>query len=272
MDADNQIRWLSSKRLEGSYSDVGGLIYEATGWERAYELWEHAEDILAKPQTEAYLADAITNLKRAVNHRISILQETYHFDKIPGYEAPRRSLEQLAYWGIIRPSMLRQLTDIRNAIEHENATPPGQQRCLEFLDLVWYFLRSTDILCTSVPGDLEAQELDSARGLTISLKSTSPWRVEFSGWLARSEVSEIEIPGWIEAISKVWHTGQSAKAIRNDADVQTLEDDDLLVSGEILGPPMVYARLAKLFFDSRLFSGYSHHTETDTNRRSWSHR
>ncbi len=38
---------------------------------------------------------------------------------------------------------MKQLLAIRNDIEHRDVKPPSTEKCLELLDAVWYFLKST---------------------------------------------------------------------------------------------------------------------------------
>ena len=71
----------------------------------------------------------------------------------------RGNLEFLYQLGIIRPSILRYLMEVRNNIEHNDAQPPALGRCNELLDIMWYFLRATDIIvqrkCTSIEYNLD---------------------------------------------------------------------------------------------------------------------
>ncbi|MGE8001334.1 hypothetical protein ACQKOF_22335 [Lysinibacillus sp. NPDC093190] len=46
-----------------------------------------------------------------------------------------------------------------DGIEHNNEKPPSYERCLELLDVVWYFLKSTDSMVQFAVKDL-AFELD----------------------------------------------------------------------------------------------------------------
>src|SRR5438067_7282171 len=40
----------------------------------------------------------------------------------------------------------RGLLEVRNDVKYSDATPPDLARCHEFVDIVWYFLRSTDAM------------------------------------------------------------------------------------------------------------------------------
>ncbi len=48
-------------------------------WFRAYEIWEHADLILQQTCNEFRLIDAATTLKRAVDHRLRLLDKLYKF-------------------------------------------------------------------------------------------------------------------------------------------------------------------------------------------------
>jgi hypothetical protein len=99
---------------------------------RSYEMWRLAESKTG--------LDTVLWLNRAVNLRMRLLTQRYNMRSILT-EPPSKDAEILARIGIIRPWMHRTLTDLHNALE---AVPI--ERCSEFIDAVWYFLRSTDSL------------------------------------------------------------------------------------------------------------------------------
>jgi hypothetical protein len=119
-------------------------------WFRAYEIWEHADLILQQTCNKFHLIDAITSLKRAVNHRLRLLDKLYKFKRIPIKEKPSELLQILHYMDIVRPIMVEKLIQIRNAVEHEDASPPDYEACKVFSEFVWYFLRSTDNLVREI--------------------------------------------------------------------------------------------------------------------------
>jgi len=90
---------------------------------RAYEIWNHAEQILKGAISDFQLVDVITTLKRSIDQRIRTLNEIYSFDAIPLKNKPADILSLLESLDIVRPLMFRNLLEIRNAVEHEDARP-----------------------------------------------------------------------------------------------------------------------------------------------------
>ncbi|MBC6451599.1 hypothetical protein [Actinokineospora xionganensis] len=101
---------------------------------RSYEMWR-----LAEAKTGL---DTVLWLNRAVNLRMRLLTQRYNMRSILT-DAPPKDAEILARIGIIRPQMHRTLRDLHQALE-TSAEPT--ERLAEFVDAVWYFLRSTDNL------------------------------------------------------------------------------------------------------------------------------
>jgi len=138
--------WISNEVLNWDcYYESAEILEKARG-RRAYKIWEHAKQLIESNETEFYLADGITNLKRALNQRLQYIEELYDFKSININNKPKGYLELLEIFGVVRPFLMKQLFEIRNDIEHRDATPPSIQRCTELLDVVWYFLKSTDTL------------------------------------------------------------------------------------------------------------------------------
>lgn len=117
---------------------------------RSYEIWERANNLVEKNETQFDLSDGITNLKRSLNHRLQLIEKIYNFKKINFDNMPKGYLELLESYGIVRPYLMKTLMQIRNDIEHNDAIPPNQLRCKELADVVWYFLKSTDSIVLTV--------------------------------------------------------------------------------------------------------------------------
>jgi len=137
-------------------------------WKRAYVIWSHANDILKVSNTDLFCIDAVSTLKRAIDHRIKLLFEIYRFKDIPIKEKPSGHYEILHHFGIIRSRMVKKLIEIRNKIEHEAAFPPDEEACRDYVELTWYFLRSTDFLVRQVTHRLASR----LRKVTLTLNIT----------------------------------------------------------------------------------------------------
>lgn len=172
---------------------------------RSYKMWRHAESKVTPNAPDLDLADSILWLNRAVNLRTVSLYKDH------GLRAIARSLgmnrarptEVMAEIGLIRPRMLRELTVLRNAVEHEDADPPSLQRCQEFSEFVWYFLRSTDNVARSKLDHLDLRAYSSTGGISIDFEADDA-RLSIYGQLSIEQVSWIRRDDWtsIELLEK----------------------------------------------------------------------
>lgn len=241
MKAETNTVWISAELLDWDYNPTSSGSTKID-WYRPYDIWSHAEELLNKPTTNLYLVDAITTLKRAVNQRLSQLNEIYCFDQIPVTEKPKRLLEQLAFWELVRPSMLKQLIDIRNAVEHEDAVPPTQERCFEFLDFVWYFLRSTDFLARTLIDEVEFEDDEIHYRIDLFINPNPNWDIKLGGSISHSMLSLTDISGWIRLELEHMQTveqflsalGGSSKPYF-ERKYQHHQPNDLVISGKVLG-------------------------------------
>ena len=123
---------------------VESFSYASEDWEHSYSFFCHSEKLLSYATENHFLIDAISNLKRAVDHRIKHIAKTYKLKKTACYALKKNIWDTLAELELIKPVMLGKLIEIRNTVEHKFTDPPSQARCIELSEFVWYFLRSTD--------------------------------------------------------------------------------------------------------------------------------
>ena len=136
--------WVSNEILFWESPGAGGKIVEKEERERAYKIWNHANQLIEEAKDEFHLSDGIIDLKRALNHRLMKIEEYYGFKRnIPEYKKIPY-LEILDKIEIIRPLLLKTLLQVRNGIEHNDNEPPEKERCQELSDAVWLFLKVTD--------------------------------------------------------------------------------------------------------------------------------
>ncbi len=121
---------------------------------RAYELFERSEILLERDMTFDARSECILSLKRTINHRLKTIEKIYSLRSIGLPNKPNGYLELLELCGLVRPLFLKKLMKIRNSIEHEDTNPPSYKECREFLDVVWYFLKSTDGLVSNKPTEV----------------------------------------------------------------------------------------------------------------------
>ena len=148
-----------------------GTLYSNPGEEdikRAYELWDHAESLVKDASNAFQLADALSNLKRALNKRLMQIESLYKIKQL--FSKNQAFLETLNEVGIVRPFIIKQLFDIRNGIEHNDKPVPSVSRCRELLDATWYFLRSTDAVCSYYRNEIQYNPKSFLDGHFCSLK------------------------------------------------------------------------------------------------------
>ncbi|WP_413379104.1 hypothetical protein [Paenibacillus taichungensis] len=196
--------WLSPKVFQWRAEIDGSYCNEPTLYKRPYEIWKHAERILNRQANHFQRVDAICALKRAVNSRLNTLQNEYKFNLIPLSDVPKKPLQQLEYFGIIRPFILNKLIDIRNQIEHEDMNPPTLVQCREFLDVSWYFLKATDSYVHYITDGycliLESNDETEAVSLRMETSPEKNWDLEISIWLPDESpyISKELRDGWLQ--------------------------------------------------------------------------
>jgi hypothetical protein len=189
--------WLNPSIFEWPAS-IGQLdVHEIDSVVRAYELHSHAEKRLTHAETALDRVDVVGTLKRSIDHRVRLLDSIYDLQSIPITSKPRRKFDILAYFGVARPLMVAELWKIRNAVEHEDADPPTVEELHRFLDLTWYFLRSTDhLVLRSATGLLfELGHGIAEPGFEIEIEPRK-WTLALTGRLDRDLVSRDPVPGW----------------------------------------------------------------------------
>lgn len=200
--------WISSKTLRWpSYSESNLVL---NGDKRPYDLLHHAEELLEINTSSFYRTDAIFSLKRAIDNRVYSLQNLYKLKEIPINNFPKKPIDQLTSLGVIRPYMLEELRNIRNSIEHEDTSPPSYKECLGYIDLVWYFLKSTDSLVFFLHDtwlltpDIFHDQDENHQFLEVFLNVESnhenliDWNFNIRARLNKDNVSEQKKENWIE--------------------------------------------------------------------------
>jgi hypothetical protein len=166
----------------------GGTINDESRVQRPYALVSHAESLTHGLPTEFEIADAVANLKRAINHRLQLLEENYSFAK--AFPKNVGVLERLEKVNLARPYLIKQLFSLRNDIEHYDAPPPSLGRCRELIDLTWYFLKATDAASRTVSDTLEYT--------CVSDDDSEKPELEFTAKLISVEERKFDISGWFK--------------------------------------------------------------------------
>lgn len=148
---------LSSGAIESSYSEI----------HRAYEVFNRASTFITLDSNKFDLSDGILNLKRSIDIRLKLIEKIYKFKKLIVVDKPKHCIDMLAYIGLIRPLVLKELFIFRNGIEHKDANPPSVKKCINLLDATWYFLKSTDGLVETTRNAFELFDRHSCGDINI---------------------------------------------------------------------------------------------------------
>lgn len=145
------------KIKDEDFSYASSSFQECLSIEKGYSIIDHAYDAINNNDDDLYLADAISNLRKAVNYRITDIFNNLGINNLIMPLGKDKKLEKLEFLGIVKPLLINKLLTIRNGIEYEGANPPNKEECKELIDVVWYFYRSTDIYCSRTPEDWELE-------------------------------------------------------------------------------------------------------------------
>jgi hypothetical protein len=254
--------WLTSGILNWE-SDVDSWTgYEDESWRRVYAIWNHAEHLLRQPSTEFGCVDAITTLKRVIKYRIRHLNEIYEFRQIPVKNKPSDTLELMSYLGIVRPKMVQKLIEVRNAVEHQDAKPPNQDVCLDFLEFTWYFLRSTDMLVRRPVSGISlsptGDDIDPKYyGVSIEFGPGEGWIPKIIAWVEPSLISLQPIDDWFSLKVEETETREAmATRLKEPVDPTGWDSGrgknpkDMYIRAEIRGPSHHLLRLYQVYFET----------------------
>lgn len=191
--------WLSHKIFEDYLPCIGGKSISSVVRKRAYDLWNHANNLIQNATTDFQLEDGIIDLKRALNHRLKLIEQLYGFKKNISAYKNIPYLEILEKLSIIKPSLLKKLLIIRNNIEHNDFSAPEQERCLELSDVVWYFLKSTDQMCNLLYNDIECLDEDNDNCFfSIKIDYEKNFTISMRGLLNKKDLSSSYRDSYLE--------------------------------------------------------------------------
>ncbi|QUM86995.1 hypothetical protein [Moritella sp. 28] len=232
--------WISPTCFNECHEECGHLTSKREV-KRAVNIWEHARNCLERDNlTEFDRSDSIGWLKRALNQRLKLIEYIYSLKNFALPDSPKGYLEYLATLNVVRPFMLKTLMAVRNDIEHNDAAPPDMERCLELLDLVWYFIRSTDELVKtrqSSVGFLDSfdENGESPYWISLDIKFDEPYLISVNGWVEATKYSSEYKDGWFEvSCVEVGTKGQRWPDCQNHSDKR---DEDLWIQGELKALP-----------------------------------
>ena len=252
-------RWLSPEILAWQALSFVGDPPNEDLVSRSYAMLEHAEKLLQHPSSDLSLVDVVTTLRRAVDRRVRALHAVYSFRTIPVRDKPNDPLLLLEFFGIVRSRMFQKLVDIRNAVEHEDATPPDLETCKDFAEFTWYFLRSTDRILQNVTDGFELQPFghdERYYSLRVTYGPENSWKPSVWGWIRPGMMIERPEAEWIYLNLEKSETRKELTkrlrgtpgAVKRNEDGRGRNSNDVCISGEVRGPASAILRISKTYF------------------------
>lgn len=251
--------WLSPDIIEWDLFLQSWWSADKESIRRPYAHWAHAERILSSAESEFHLTDVVTTLKRAVDHRLRLLNDCYKWKRLPVQGLPKGQLQLLEFIGVARHMMINRLVEIRNRIEHADQSPPSCQDCIELVEFVWYFLKSTDSLLIRIPTDIGLEEkagMPDSRWVELQIGPEENWAIKVRGHLPRGMLTQSMHDDWLRLKLERVETradfiGRSKHFDENALEYHRLRNpDDLLFNGNIIGPSDRVMDLVRLYFSA----------------------
>lgn len=218
---------------------------------RPYQLLSHAESLLSADSTREARADALINLRRAIDLRVRHLNERFNLKAVPISDKPKAALELLEFFGLVRPIMASNLIETRNAIEHEDEPPPEPNRLKEMVEFTWYFLRSSDFqIQPSGPLNfdsprLEKSDSDDSRAppyrisVEIDPNGQPPWEPTIKGFVPAFALLEHPKDGYValEMVLSQSRTEreQYSERLWWEKRAQVAAEDDIFITAKVRG-------------------------------------
>jgi hypothetical protein len=255
---DKKPVWINPQVLQWLTFSQGGSEPDVSIRLRAYEMWSHAEKLLSHATSDLQVVDVITILKRSIDHRLRALNSIYTFKDIPVRSNPSELLSLLEFFDIVRPLMFRNLLDIRNAVEHEDAAPPEIKTTQVFLEFTWYFLRSTDRLLQLVANNIAlypSNEDEDYYWLDFEYGPTNLWNPSLRGWISANLFATHAIENWIVLYASRVETvdelqGTAPNSNTNERYNRPRKLGDAYLHGDVRGSENALTQLTKIYFSA----------------------
>lgn len=215
--------------------------WEGEHWdevEEDYKRWNHLRDNLTSKASIYEMEDFIVGAKRLINHRTKKLFLLYGLKQNLIQNAKKGDFYILQELDIARPYLLNKLREIRNEIEHKFSLSVNLEACQDYLDICWYYLRSTDYFFTHPASQLV--KLSSSRETSKSeiyyirfdYKTKS---LSFSGLIHREDITDNS-------------DQNSAEIDIISQEIVHRHQDILKVYGTVVGSEKVILNIFKNFF------------------------
>jgi hypothetical protein len=215
--------WISDDVLKWTPQTESGVFLDVRNTQRSYDHLFRAEHFLNSPgQTSAAdRADCISNLRKCLTHRLHLFERIYNLRGLASVGKKHSYLTILAEFGVVRPFLLQRLLRVRNAIEYRDVIPPSAARCGEFIDVTWYFLRSTDSLLSVqragfILRSIDSSDAESPYWMSSDISYRPRFKATVTGWIPfelvfkSPQTSAIQFRGDIHTRGQRWPKGEHA--------------------------------------------------------------
>lgn len=164
---------------------------------RSYEYWERSEQLLRSSESNEFdFRDAIANLKRSVDIRFKLIEKIYNLRSLEQKGCKKHYTDILANYSVIRPLIIESLFNLRNKLEHADADPPLKDRVLDYVDVVWYFLKSTDGICKTKVLSIGWDDFEGKNHFEIKYEDISSLLITINGNISNQYLSKKSIDDW----------------------------------------------------------------------------
>jgi hypothetical protein len=150
---------------------------------KPYTIISHVEQRLSDESSDLDRVEYIYNINRAIEFRIARLRSVFALDELR-VGKQERYIEILARLGLVRPLVLNEIRKLRNAVTHrEDAAAPSLDTVKLYLDVAWYFLRSTDWVFSYIEVDYSFERYDESSKTSryhgvLKMSPHANWRIE----------------------------------------------------------------------------------------------
>lgn len=235
----NKSVWLKNEVFNWYVESRGGSSINHNDRVRAYELWARANELIVENADDFHRSDSISNLKRCLNQRLKFIEYVYGLRQVA---SAKGCLECLETFEIVRPFMLKNLMVIRNDIEHNDTPPPDIERCQELVDLVWYFLKSTDSFLIWRKDDIFFTNLTekgekTQYGFGMKIDYDLNHEMQMIGWFPENYISEKPELDSSEVEIEIMHS-KKEKWTNDSYHDDKLDSDVWLIGNALLDAPL----------------------------------
>jgi hypothetical protein len=166
-----------------------------------YERWNYLKAKLVQGASIYDLEDFVVGAKRLINHRTKKLFSLYGLKENLKQLSRKGDLNLLQELDIARPYLLNKLREIRNQVEHEFRLALDLNACQDYLDICWYYLRSTDYFFIRQTIELESSQdnLGERESEVFSIEfDTQTMSLSFAGRIHKDDISDSFTPDCAE--------------------------------------------------------------------------